>query len=207
MKFSTFALLLVAFLLGGCTAFTQKTPEALPTIAVDNTTNTAQPSTSGVSGGVTASGNVIAGQEAQMAFPAGGIVDAVNVAVGDQVAAGDVLVRLAGSESQAAAVDAAKLEQLAAQQELLDAQVARQTLFDTLSVAQTNALQELNDARQAVEGRRSQGCRSDIPTLRRQTWKKPKRRLSWRKTSWIRRKRTTKNTPTTLRKTWSGPPC
>jgi multidrug efflux pump subunit AcrA (membrane-fusion protein) len=151
MKFNTLALLLVAFLLGGCTAFTQKTPEALPTIAVDNTTNTAQPSTIGTSDGVTASGNVIPGQEAQMAFPAGGVVDAVNVAVGDQVAAGDVLVRLAGSERQAAAVDSAKLEQLAAQQELLDAQVARQTLFDTLPVAQTNALQELNDARQAVK--------------------------------------------------------
>jgi HlyD family secretion protein len=48
-------------------------------------------------------------------------------------------------------VDSAKLEQLAAQQELLEAQQARQTLFDTLSIAQTNALQELNDARQALK--------------------------------------------------------
>jgi HlyD family secretion protein len=151
MKFNTLALILVAILLAGCSAFAQNTPEPLPTIALDNTTNIAQPSSEGTSGGVTASGNVIPAEEAQMAFPAGGIVDTLNVAVGDPVEAGEVLVRLGGGEKLAATVDAAKLEQLAAQQELLDAQQARQTLFDTLSVAQTNALQELNDARQALK--------------------------------------------------------
>jgi len=151
MKYNVCALLLVAFLLAGCSAFTQNTPQPLPTIVLDNTTNPAQPSAPGVSGGVTASGNVASAQEAQMAFPSGGIVDAVNVAVGDPVEAGQVLVRLAGSENLAAAVDASKLEQLAAQQELLDAQQARQELFDTLPIAQTNALQELNDARQALK--------------------------------------------------------
>jgi len=164
MKFNALILIImVGALLAGCSAFTQKTPEPLPTIAVDDTTNAAQPSTTGLSGGVSASGNVIAGQEAHMAFPAGGIVDAVNVAVGDQVEAGQVLVSLAGSEKLAAAADAAKMETLAAQQELLDAQQARQALFDTLSVAQTNALQELNDARQALKDadRKVAGLRTD----------------------------------------------
>jgi multidrug efflux pump subunit AcrA (membrane-fusion protein) len=151
MKANLLALILAAILLAGCSAFSQKTPEALPTIALDNTTNAAQPTTPGFSGGVTASGNVVPAQEAQMAFPAGGIVEAVNVGVGDQVEAGETLVSLAGSEKLTASVDAARLEQLAAQQELLDAQQARQVLFDTLPTAQTNALQELNDARQALK--------------------------------------------------------
>ena len=156
-------LLLVLFFLAGCSAFSQSTPEPLPTIVLDNTTNAAQPSAPSVSSGVTASGNVVPAQEAQMAFPTGGIVAAINVAVGDTVEAGQVLVSLAGSEKLAAAVDASKLEQLAAQQELLDAQQARQELFDTLSIAQTNALQELNDARQALKDadRKVAGLRTD----------------------------------------------
>jgi multidrug efflux pump subunit AcrA (membrane-fusion protein) len=156
-------LVLVLFLLAGCSAFTQSTPEPLPTIALDNPTSPTQPSAPGFGGGVTASGNVLPAQEAQMAFPTGGIADVVNVAVGDPVEAGQVLVRLAGSEKLAAAVDAAKLEQLAAQQELLDAQQARQELFDTLSIAQTNALQELSDARQALKDadRKVAGLTSD----------------------------------------------
>ena len=163
MKVNILALILVAVLLGGCSAFSQATPEPLPTIALDNTSNATQPSTAGVSGEVTASGNIVPAQEAQMAFPAGGIVEAVNVAVGDQVQAGDVLVRLAGSEKLTAAMDAARMEQLAAQQEQLDAQQARQMLFDTLSIAQTNALQELNDARQALKDadRKVAGLRTD----------------------------------------------
>jgi HlyD family secretion protein len=151
MKANLLALILAAILLAGCSAFSQKTPEALPTIALDSTTNAAQPTTPGFSGGVTASGNIVPAQEAQMAFPTGGLVEAVNVAVGDQVEAGETLISLTGSEKLSAAVDSARLEQLAAQQELLEAQQARQTLFDTLSVAQTNALQELNDSRQALK--------------------------------------------------------
>ncbi len=54
--------------------------------------------------------------EAEIAAPVGGNVETVNVAVGDTVTAGQVLVRLAGSQKLAAAVDAARLELLAARQ-------------------------------------------------------------------------------------------
>ena len=161
MKAKLLVVLLVGMLLAGCSALSQKTPEALPTIALDDSPNNAQPTTTGFGGGVTASGNVVPAQEAQMAFPTGGIVQAVNVAVGDPVEAGETLVSLAGSEKLRAAVDAARLEQLAAQQELLDAQQARQNLFDTLPVAQTNALQELNEAPPGAQRRRPQGSRAE----------------------------------------------
>jgi multidrug efflux pump subunit AcrA (membrane-fusion protein) len=148
---------------GGLLGIHTTPPEPLPTIALDNAPNTAQPMSPDFNGGVSASGNIIPAQEAHLSFPAGGIVDAVNVAVGDQVEAGGVLVSLAGSEKWAAAVDAARLETLAAQQELLDAQQARQVLFDNLPEAQTNAHQELNEARQALKDadRKVAGLRTD----------------------------------------------
>jgi multidrug resistance efflux pump len=49
-----------------------------------------------------------------------GSVSAVNVAVGDHVQAGQVLVSLAGSEKLAAAVESARFELLSAQQALAD---------------------------------------------------------------------------------------
>jgi multidrug efflux pump subunit AcrA (membrane-fusion protein) len=150
MKYRLFIVLLVAVLLAACSAVGQNTPTPLPTIAAD--TNSATPSAGSPSnlGGVTASGNIAAAQEAKMAFPTGGIVESVNVAVGDPVTAGQVLVKLTGSEELAAAVESAKMELLSAQQELLNAQQARQDLEDNLPQAQTDALQALNDARQAL---------------------------------------------------------
>ncbi len=162
MKVRLFSILLVAVLLAGCSALGQKTPTPLPTIVLD--TNSATPAAGSQSslGGVTASGNVAAAQEAKMAFPTGGIVESVNVAVGDPVTAGQVLVKLTGSEELAAAVELTKMELLSAQQELLNAQQARQDLDDNLPQAQTDALQALNDARQKLNDaqRKAAGLRT-----------------------------------------------
>jgi multidrug efflux pump subunit AcrA (membrane-fusion protein) len=144
-------ILLLAFTLAGCGAIAQSTPQALPTVVLDGgstapaasgATEAASPS-AGNGVGVTASGIVVPAQQAQLASPLAGRVEAVNVAVGDPVAAGDVLVLLAGSEELQAALSGAELDILSAQQEL-------QKLNDDLPEEQASALQELTDAREAL---------------------------------------------------------
>lgn len=93
MKFriSFIVSLVLLFSLSACGSQAAATPEALPTVVLGNTAQSvAAPST----GGVAASGNVVAAQESQMAFTTGGTVKTVYAAVGDQVKAGDLLVEL-----------------------------------------------------------------------------------------------------------------
>jgi multidrug efflux pump subunit AcrA (membrane-fusion protein) len=71
---------------------------------------------------VSATGEVIPEQEALLSVTNGGIVEDVLVEKGDPISAGQVLVRIEGSERQKAAVSAAELE-------LANAQVALESLF------------------------------------------------------------------------------
>lgn len=89
-------------------------------------------------GGAVASAIVVAGGRARLAFPLSGQVEAVLVERGDRVAAGQVLVHLAGSARLTAAVEAADLERLAAQLALDDlrAGAGRATAQAELAVAQ-----------------------------------------------------------------------
>jgi multidrug efflux pump subunit AcrA (membrane-fusion protein) len=91
---------------------------------------------------VVASGIVVPGQEARLAFALGGKVETVEVAVGDQVRAGQLLARLAGSEGLTAAIETANLEQMIAQQ-ALDA------LYKDMDVRQAQAWETYLEARQA----------------------------------------------------------
>lgn len=102
----TALILLWIFTLTGCSAFVKTTPQPLPTIVLDNN-NPTPDAANGVasqafSGGVTASGIVMTAQDAQLAFTIGGKVKAVNVAVGDLVHAGQVLVVLDDTDMQVA---------------------------------------------------------------------------------------------------------
>ncbi len=158
MKTTPFAyrygLIVLGFLLAGCGALGKSTPAALPTVVLDSSapTSVAGQASGGLSGrGLAASGVVAPAQESRLASPVGGVVETLDAAVGDQVAAGQTLVKLSGAERLDAAIAAANLELLAAQQELLNARSARQDLERNLPQAQTNALQALNDARQAVK--------------------------------------------------------
>jgi HlyD family secretion protein len=74
-------------------------PTPLPTVVLDIGSS---PSTPGgaTAGEVTASGVVSSPQEAHLAFGQGGIVQAVRVALGDSVRAGDVLVELESARAQ-----------------------------------------------------------------------------------------------------------
>ncbi len=116
------ALLLLA--LPACNTLNPPAPTPLPTVVLDgsNPSAGAAPDASLPVGGVTASGVIVPAQLAQLAFPAGGSVQEVSVASGDKVQQGQVLVRLSGSEKLAAAVEAANLELLSAQQALADLQ-------------------------------------------------------------------------------------
>lgn len=134
-------LLLAAFGLAGCSAISNPTPQPLPTIVLDNDTGSAQASF--LTGGVTASGVVAPSQQSMISFATAGNVETVNVAVGDQVAAGQVLIELSGSEKMTAAVESAK-------QELLSAQQALDNLNKDMDVKQAGAQKTIADNRDAV---------------------------------------------------------
>ena len=98
MKYKFFLPALVLILLAACGAAGQ-TPTAIPTIELGNNVTTPAAS-SGASGGVTASGVVVADQQVRLAFGLPGKVKLVNVKAGDQVQAGQLLVQLDDASQQ-----------------------------------------------------------------------------------------------------------
>ena len=145
MKVKLFLILLVAFSLAGCGIFGQATPTPLPTVVLEGNNPTATPSSplAGGGSGAAASGNVAPAQTADLALALAGNVKTVSVAVGDTVKAGQVLITLGGSEKLAAAIQAAALELLSAQQALKD-------LNDNAAQARAQAQLALAQAQQAV---------------------------------------------------------
>jgi HlyD family secretion protein len=145
MKFKALLALLVACTLAGCSAFVPS-PTPLPTVVLGNKPigTTPQAASQPSLGGVTASGVVTPAQEAQITSAMAGVLVAVNVAVGDQVKAGQVLARLAGSEKLSAVIEFANLE-------LLSAQQALQTLKDNADQARSAAQLRLANAQKALD--------------------------------------------------------
>ena len=127
-------LALLSLTLLGCSAQTPAAgngePAALPELELQDAA-------------ITADGRLAPKAGVHLGFAAGGTVAEVLVSPGDTVARGDALVRLDGSAQAAAAVAAAQLELLAAQQ-------ARQALDDTVPIEQARALQAQVTARQSV---------------------------------------------------------
>jgi len=136
-------LLLAAIVLSGCSQLGGATPSALPTVVLDSSAATSQASPITPGSGVIASGMVVPAEQAQLAFTMAGQVEAVDVAVGEQVQAGQALAHLTGDEQLQAVVTAAELEVLIAQQTI-------QKLNDDLPEEQVAALQALKDARDAL---------------------------------------------------------
>jgi HlyD family secretion protein len=147
MKRKLLWILLAAWMLTGCGAFSKTTPTPLPTVVLGNPSTTPQAAASSqanTGGGVTASGVVVPAQQAQIASAAGGAIIGLDVAVGEQVKAGQVLVRLAGSEKVQAAIGAANME-------LLSAQQALKTLNKNADSARTAAQLRLANAQKALD--------------------------------------------------------
>lgn len=93
---------------------------------------------------VSATGVVVPEQEALLSVSAGGVVEDVLVSKGDQVSAGQVLVKLEGTEQQAAAVSAAELA-------LANAQFALDNLFEDTNLLAAQALRSAETAERALE--------------------------------------------------------
>lgn len=151
-------LALLALLLAGCGRF-GSTPAALPTVVLDpggavqdNATpgqdtvgeppSRAELAASGAA--VTASGVIAPARQVNIATAQGGIVEEVFVAAGEQVQAGKILVRMAGSEQLTAAVETAQTELLAAQQDL-------QRLQESIEQDRAAALLRLASANKALD--------------------------------------------------------
>jgi HlyD family secretion protein len=129
MKKTLVILALLSLLVTGCGGIQNKTA-SLPTVSLDS----GQPSTTPAvldtpyvkpvdagntaTSGVTASGVVTSLNQAQFTSNASGSVQSVQTTIGANVKKGDILVTLSGREKMQAAVDAARLEQLSAQQAL-----------------------------------------------------------------------------------------
>ena len=137
---------MAAFLVSGCGVFPTATPTALPTVVLGSSNPTppsAAPAASG-GGGITASGVVISAQEVQISASVSENVEALNVGAGDQVTTGQVLIKLAGSQAQVAAITAAQVD-------LLSAQQALQTLKDNAAQALAAAQLRLANAEKALD--------------------------------------------------------
>jgi multidrug efflux pump subunit AcrA (membrane-fusion protein) len=134
-----FGLLALALVLTGCSQINPPEPTPIPTAIPGDS--------SGVSfggAGVVASGEVVPTSVAHTSFDRSGRVLDVNVSEDENVDAGQILAQLEGRETLEAAVIAAELEQLSAQQDL-------QTLIENADVARAQALKAVEDAQDALD--------------------------------------------------------
>ena len=121
----------IIFVLSACNTPAEETATAEP-VAVDFTPI------------VSATGEVVPEQEATLSVSAGGVIEEVFVQEGDAVSAGDILVRLEGTEQQLAAVSTAELE-------LANAQFALDALYKDTDLRAAQALQSAEAAERALE--------------------------------------------------------
>jgi multidrug efflux pump subunit AcrA (membrane-fusion protein) len=112
------------FALPGCTSI-GGTPTALPTVVLGGPGATPLPGASGSAGDVRASAVVIPRQESTLAFQLAGVVSSVEVSVGDQVIAGQLLALLDNAEYQRAVDEAQRqLRELTSPAAIADAEQA-----------------------------------------------------------------------------------
>jgi len=93
---------------------------------------------------VSATGEIVPEQTAMLSVKTGGVVDDVLVSEGDTVQAGEVLVRLEGTEQLQAAVSGAQFE-------LANAQYALDALYKDTDLWAAQALQAKDEAERALE--------------------------------------------------------
>jgi multidrug efflux pump subunit AcrA (membrane-fusion protein) len=134
-----FFLLMLAISLSGCNQISpaEATPASTPTIA-DAT------DMSFLGANVVASGAVAPASIAHLSFDRAGRVQHVNVTEDEDIEVGQILAQLEGQETLEAAVIAAELELLAAQQDL-------QALIENADLARAQALQAVEDAQDALD--------------------------------------------------------
>jgi multidrug resistance efflux pump len=130
-----FSLILVACA-GGA-----KTPAAIPTVILGGNAATPVPNNAGSGAGVTASGIVVADQQASLAFSLAGNVKLVSVVAGDQVQAGQTLVQLADTSQQIVLEQAdLALHELTSPEAIANAELAVTSAQKEVTDAQTTQL-------------------------------------------------------------------
>lgn len=143
--FLAFVILLT---LAGCDVIDgSSSTKVVPTVVLDSggapPAGESQGGEPAVHGGVTASGIVVPGEQARLVFMLSGRIESVEVAVGQQVQAGEVLAQLKGKEDLQAAITAADLALASVQKDLDD-------LKENVSGARTIALERIAAATKAV---------------------------------------------------------
>lgn len=141
----------LALALAGCASLPGAAPTPLPTVVLTGGAATPAAAKPLAGGGIVASGVVVPAEHAFLAFPAGGKVISVTVAVGDQVQAGQVLLTLAGGEKLAAALAAAHLEVLNAQQALTDLKTSASLNAAQAQLAAAQAQEAVTKAEKALK--------------------------------------------------------
>jgi multidrug resistance efflux pump len=143
MKFKLPMPIFITLLLVAC-AGSAKTSAALPTVVLGNNaaSTPATVSTASVAGAAgtvaTASGTLVADQEAHMAFNLAGNVKLVNIVLGDQVQAGQVLVQLNDTAQQIQLEQAnLALQELTSPAAIANAELAVTTAQTNVTNAQT----------------------------------------------------------------------
>ena len=114
----------------------QETPTVVPVAVADT--------------GIVVDGMLVPQETVKLGFNTAGEVAEVLVEKGNVVKAGDVLARLGNREPLEASLANSKLELASAQQELLTAQDAKNQLYKDLPERQTQALQALTEAKDAL---------------------------------------------------------
>lgn len=139
--FCIVGILIAGLVLGACGAIPQPG-------AADGTVTPLPPSIAEAE--IVVDGRLVPRETVALAFDTSGQISEVLVEEGDVVRAGDVLARLGNREALEASIASAKLELASAQQELLSAQDALNQLTKDLPERQTQALQDLTDAKDAL---------------------------------------------------------
>lgn len=165
---------LLALVILAATGCTQNGPARVVATQAANPSTTQTPTKTGAksspvgsSNSVMAEGKVVPVQDASLSFSIAGVVEEVLVKEGDTVQADQPLIRLKGNEQLTAAVAAANLQLLTAQQTLDDltknADVARANAQLNLATAQKN----LKTAKDRVQSKEfSRGDQEQIDTAR-----------------------------------------
>ena len=139
MKYRLLLPIFFTFALAAC-AGSAKNPTAIPTVVLGN--NASTPAPASVTGsGATASGVLVAGEEAHMAFSLPGNVKLVNVVLGDQVQTGQILVQLDDTAQQIQLEQAnLALRELTSPESIANAELAVTTAQKDVTNAQTTQL-------------------------------------------------------------------
>jgi hypothetical protein len=128
---------------------------------------------------IVAEGRVGPRDSVELSFLASGQIDELLVKEGDTVQIGDVLARLGDREQIESQLAAAQAELTAARQEQNAAEQALETIYDDLPTAQSQALEELKNARKEQDdAQRSYNSLNSWPM--RLTWTLPRPRWCWR---------------------------